>query len=189
MHTHIISESRSGSTWLYSKLAKQYKQTLWLSECFDANKIEEAKFPSVFETVELIKNSDTPLVFKNHYHQIVEWDTVTQKSILNLPAQRIAMLRRDKLDQCLSLALARQTRNWNRVEEAVTVDIDIWNQAVHDIHDRYTALLEFSKSCDQVMWYEDLDFSNYEGKGKNLPKCRTIKNYVELVDLYNSNNK
>lgn len=187
MHTHIISESRSGSTWLYSKLAKQYKQDVWLSECFDIDKINEYKFPPVIETIELIKHSESPLVFKNHYHQLTEWENNTLDKILNLPAQKIVMMRKDKLDQCLSLALARQTRNWNRVEDTVIIDIDIWDIAVQNIHDRYVQLLEFSKTCDQVLWYEDLDFSGYEGKGKNLPKNKTIKNYDELVSRYNSN--
>lgn len=176
-HINIISESRSGSSWLFSDYRKKLnlsEEYSFLSECFDLD-----KNPDFENKFNFIIDSDKKLVIKNHLHQI-RCLTPKQKALFDsIPSYRICIMRRNKLDQALSLALSRQTRNWNLQSDAVTIEPDVWQRAKTDILTRFEDILEYSETCDEVIWYEDLFFT--DNKKINPPKNQTIKNLNELI--------
>jgi len=165
---NLISNSRNGSSYLYSVITAYHSYDLKISEPFGDNRFEDSGIKDqkcfLHNQVEKIKNSQLTILKNHTYHLDLIfdhgfWDYFGVNSFYN-----IVLYRKNIFESSLSLALALETGMWSSYKnypQSITVNEDIFKTCIAQQYNGLLWFLHNSKQIrfDCVMSYEELCYS------------------------------
>ena len=206
---HIISESRSGSSSYKKHLEDKYGLYTGPHNIYrDGEDYPPSEFckkleyneESILKLVHKINKSKRMMVIKNHYSQLLRMknskNDSTYDAIMNINADKQVLMRRNKLDQSLSMAYSETTGNWAGGPDAMAGGRDMihisdktFDQAMTDVFWNFKKIYNWAitEKC-KIVWFEDVVHSLPDFE-VSLPKNQTIKNLNELVMRFHYNMK
>jgi hypothetical protein len=164
---HLISNSRSGSSYLYSVITKYHPYDLKISEPFGNSRFNESKITSK----ELFLNSQVrrisgsyQTILKNHtYHLDLLYESGLWETFKINSFHNVVLYRKNIFESSLSLALAFETGKWSSYEDYPQKQEVDENRFKDCVAQQYLGLLWFVKndrhiSFDRVISYEELSY-------------------------------
>lgn len=170
MKIHIISNPRSGSTYLGHMFAatlgslKLYNNEPFVG--FDPNSktCQDDRYNWTIDWQEKIASmmTDGDVAVKNHMSHLLHLDTLGLLNEFKCIKfdYTCALLRRNLVDTALSLALAQTNNQWSSdiSDTSITLDKDVVTDAVHFIWQNTVDLIDnkYKLVIDDIVFYEDL---------------------------------
>jgi len=181
---NIVSETRTGSSALYSSIAG--KQDIDLNETFT-----ETNTDQMLDFLEA--NRRTGRVMKNHAYRIINMTEAQQKRLFDLPAFHVALSRLNLFEQSASLALAELLDRYDEPHGLrVTMDVSFYRGMFYQCLTDKINLAQLDHFYDMIIYYEDIEFPVSQSKKKFLKKHINIvnineikKEYIRLLDVQN----
>ena len=199
---HIISEVRSGSSSYKKYLEDKYDLYTGPHNVHrDGEDYPPSEFckkleyneESILKLVHKINKSKRMMVLKNHYSQLITMNNGknnnTFDAIMNINADRQVLMRRNKLEQSLSLAYSETTGNWAGGDQMVHISNETFDQAVAEVFCNYKEFYNWAiaEKC-KIVWFEDI-VHNLPDFQVSSPKDQTIENLNKLVMRFHYNMK
>ena len=205
----ILSQQRSGSTYLY-RVLKKYLNAKSLN--FDNEPFGHCDKPG-FDPEKIIseikRSADHIVVIKNHalhLNKLLNLYPVEFNEFYHLPKKRIVLIRHNQFEKTVSSILAKHYEIWQEQPEDIEpIYVEPWRfrWTYQEIIEEYNMLKAEIKPTDTVVEYEKLsfwprkDFYNlaltdqkfdelpkFKETKKNKPKDKTIVNLAELEHIY-----
>ena len=195
---HIISEARSGSSSYKIYLEGKYDLYTGPHNVYrDGEDYPPSEFcrrleyneERILKLVHKINRSKRMIVMKNTFPQLLKLNNNTFDAVMNIDAEKQVLMRRNKLDQTLSLAYGMTSGNWAGGGELVHISDKVFDDAMTDTLYNFKKLYDWAttEKC-KIIWFEDIVHSlpYFE---VSLTKNQTIKNLNRLVMRFHYNIK
>ena len=143
----------------------------------------------ILKLVHKINRSKRMIVMKNTFPQLLKLNNNTFDAVMNIDAEKQVLMRRNKLDQTLSLAYGMTSGNWAGGGELVHISDKVFDDAMTDTLYNFKKLYDWAttEKC-KIIWFEDIVHSlpYFE---VSQTKNQTIKNLNRLVMRFHYNIK
>jgi len=183
---HLITEPRSGSGALFSRLQMYKKPELinWskmFNEPINVNRIDP------YELCASIENPSSKIrLMKNHLKDLLVLPIDLQQRYFNLPGIKIGLSRRSIFEQTCSVLIAKKSTVWNgnqHVGQQYFFDSFEFFRTLKEIVDIKLEMSNHLDLLDMLLFMEDLDLPSTMPT-KNLPKKQHISNIDQLQEWY-----
>lgn len=171
----LLSQQRSGSTYMYGTLAfylkschdsydLAYKHLDKLDEPFINSKKKDFNPNPIIDSIENFLNVGNNVVIKNHIRQMANLEKYhidAYNRLLDIPKKRIVLLRHDQFQKTVSSIIAKHYDIWGDQPDdmgPIYIKPDIFRLTYEEIICDYNLLTSTITSDDIIINYEDLEF-------------------------------
>ena len=180
MKIQVLSNPRTGSSYLYDILTMQHDTFECMHEPFAASHNE---YKTILEQINASKN----IIVKNHMYHLGQLEThnlLEQFKPIKFD-HTIVLIRKDLFETALSLSLAMTVNQWNKDElnfESIKIDVSTFDSAINATWLELLRIIrnEYDIEYNEIVYYENLIFDEKSKYKKFRDKTMTVQNYKEL---------